>query len=422
VIEAERVALRRRYAEERDKRLRLDGNDQYLELKGPFSRMLDDPYTPQSGRDPKRDHVTVAFVGGGFAGLVTGARLKKAGIGDVRIVEKGGGFGGTWYWNRYPGAQCDTEVTDLEWDASGRHWIVRTNRADEFTARFVGIGTGPLHVAKLPGIPGIETFEGHAFHTSRWDYAYTGGDPDGAPMNRLAGQRVAIIGTGATSVLCKRPCFHDEYLSAYNLPSVHLVDTGGQGVERITPAAVVVAGVEYPVDCIIYASSFEVGTEATRRYGFDMTGRDGTKLSDYWSGGMRSMHGVHVHGFPNAFHVQLWQGGNVIANVPHNLTDSAKTVAAVVSHMAGHGFDAVEVTREAEDAWMELLIPNPVMTSFLASCTPGYYNNEGHFDGQRFPLGGGYNQGAPAYFRYIGKWRASGDFASWSSAASNPAA
>jgi cyclohexanone monooxygenase len=142
-----------------------------------------------------------------------------------------------------------------------------------------------------------------------------------------------------------------------------------------------------------------------------MTGRDGQKLSDYWSGGMRSMHGVHVHGFPNAFHIQLWQGGNVIANVPHNLTDSAKTVAAVVTHMADSGFDVVEVTREAEDAWMELLIPNLVMTSFLADCTPGYYNNEGHFDGRQFPLGGGYREGAPAYFRYIHQWRKSGDFA-----------
>ena len=179
--------------------------------------------------------MTVAFVGGGLAGLVTGARLKEAGISDVRIVEKGGGFGGTWYWNRYPGAQCDTaamiymplleetghmptelyahapeilehcerigkqyglhdnalfhtEVTDLEWDAARRRWIVRTNREDEFTAQFVAIGTGPLHVAKLPGIPGIETFAGHAFHTSRWDYAYTGGDPagvsDGSPRRQ----------------------------------------------------------------------------------------------------------------------------------------------------------------------------------------------------------------------------------------------
>ena len=591
MTEAERVALRRRYAEERAKRLRPDGNDQYLELKGQFSRLLDDPYTPRAERDPKRDHVTFAFVGGGFAGLATGARLKEAGLEDVRIVEKGGGFGGTWYWNRYPGAQCDTsamiymplleetghvpseryahapeirahcdriarqyslydhalfhtEVTDLSWDPVSCHWIVRTNRADEFTAQFVGIGTGPLHVAKLPGIPGIETFRGHVFHTSRWDYAYTGGDPDGAPMDRLTDKRVAIIGTGATCVqcvphlatacrelfvfqrtpssvdvrdnqpidpawfaavarpgwqenwlenfvanmaatefpdedlvndgwtdlakrirgrlmaprsgpaglqellddfetadfekmseirarvdaivtdqqtahrlkawyrqLCKRPCFHDEYLSAYNLPSVHLVDTDGQGVQRIVPAGVVVAGVEYPVDCIIYASGFEVGTEATRRYGFDMTGRDGTKLSEAWSGGMRSMHGVHVHGFPNAFHVQLWQGGNVIANVPHNLTDSAKTVAAIVSHMADNGWATVEVTREAEDAWMEQLIPNPLMISFLGDCTPGYYNNEGHFDGRQFPLGGGYDKGAPAYFRYIDQWRRSGGFA-----------
>jgi cation diffusion facilitator CzcD-associated flavoprotein CzcO len=591
VIEAERVDLRRRYAAERDKRYRPDGNGQYLEFKGQFGHLLDDPYAPRAERDPRRDHVTFAFVGGGFAGLVTGARLIQAGIEDVRIVEKGGGFGGTWYWNRYPGAQCDTsamiymplleetghmpseryahapeirahcdriarqyglydgalfhtEVTDLEWNARGCRWIVRTNRGDEFTAQFVGIGTGPLHVAKLPGIPGIETFEGHAFHTSRWDYAYTGGDPDGAPMDRLVGRRVAIIGTGATAVqcvphlaaacrelfvfqrtpssvdvrynrpidpqwfatvatpgwqerwlenfvanmavgefpgedlvndgwtdlakrirgrltaprrgpagmrellddfetadfekmseirarvdaivtdqqaaqrlkawyrqLCKRPCFHDEYLSAYNLPSVHLVDTDGQGVERIVPTGVVVAGVEYPVDCIIYASGFEVGTEATRRYGFDMTGRDGTKLSEAWSGGMRSMHGVHVHGFPNVFHVQLWQGGNVIANVPHNLSDSAKTAAAVLSHMANHGFDVVEVTKEAEDAWMELVRPNPVMTSFLADCTPGYYNNEGHFDGRQFPLGGGYHEGAPAYFRYIDQWRKSGDFA-----------
>ncbi len=584
------AALRGRYAAERAKRLRPDGNDQYLELTGELARLLEDPYTERIEREPRRDHVTVALVGGGFAGLVTGARLKEAGIRDVRIVEKGGDFGGTWYWNRYPGAQCDTaamiylplleetghmptelyvhapeilehcqriakqyelyenalfhtRVTGLEWDGERSRWIVRTDRGDEFTARFVAWGTGPLHVAKLPGIPGIETFRGHAFHTSRWDYAYTGGDPAGAPMERLAGQRVAIIGTGATSVqcvphlatacrelfvfqrtpssvdvrgnepmdpgwfaaqaapgwqqhwlenfvanmtpgewpdddlvndgwtdlskrmrgrileqstgsmtveqimaeveaadfekmseirgrvdaivgdkataerlkawyrqLCKRPCFHDEYLSAYNMPSVHLVDTDGRGVERITPAGVVVAGVEYPVDCIIYASGFEVGTPPTRRTGFDVTGRDGTKLSEYWSDGMRTMHGIHVHGFPNAFVVQLSQGANFVANVPHNLTDSAKTVAAVVSAAVSGGFDQVEVTRQAQDAWMELMVPNPVMRSFLANCTPGYYNNEGG-ELSAHSLFGGYVHGAAAYFRYIEQWRRSGDFA-----------
>ncbi len=203
MTEVDNDALRLRYANERAKRLRPDGNDQYIELKGQFARLLEDPYTERTDRASQHDHVTVTFVGGGFAGLVTGARLREAGI-DVRIVEKGGGFGGTWYWNRYPGAQCDTasmiylplleetghmpseryahapeilehcnriatrfglgesalfhtEVTDLEWDAGSSRWIVRTNRNDEFTSQFVAIGTGPLHVAKLPGIAGIES-------------------------------------------------------------------------------------------------------------------------------------------------------------------------------------------------------------------------------------------------------------------------
>jgi cation diffusion facilitator CzcD-associated flavoprotein CzcO len=243
------TALKEKYAAERDKRLRPDGNAQYLELKGQLAHYAEDPYTPFVAREPKRDHVTFAFIGGGFAGLVTGARLKEAGVDDVRIIEKGGDFGGTWYWNRYPGAQCDTasfvymplleetghmptekyahapeilehsqrigkqfglydnalfhtEVTDLEWDADQHAWIIRTNRGDEFTAQFLGMGTGPLHVPKLPGLEGIEDFQGHSFHTSRWDYGYTGGDPSGAPMEHLADKRVAIIGTGATAVQC----------------------------------------------------------------------------------------------------------------------------------------------------------------------------------------------------------------------------
>ena len=583
-------ALRSKYAAERAKRLRPDGNDQYLEFTGTFADMLTDPYTERVEREPKRDHVTFAFIGGGFAGLVTGARLKEAGVGDVRIVEKGGDFGGTWYWNRYPGAQCDTasmiylplleetghmptelyvhapeilehcrrigkqfglyenalfhtRVTGLEWDDAAARWIVRTDRGDEFTAQFVGWGTGPLHVAKLPGIPGIDSFAGHAFHTSRWDYAYTGGDPEGAPMDRLGGKRVAIIGTGATSVqcvphlagacgelfvfqrtpssvdtrgnkpmdpqwfgqtatqgwqqrwlenfvanmtpgewpaedlvndgwtdlskrmrgrvlelssgnvtteqlmreietadfekmseirarvteivadpkvadnlkawyrqLCKRPCFHDEFLAAFNEPTVHLIDTDGQGVERITLAGVVAGGVEYPVDCVIYASGFEVGTPPTRRTGFDVTGRDGVRLSQYWADGMRTLHGIHVAGFPNAFVVQLSQGANFVANVPHNLTDSARTVAAVVAHAIRDGHQQVEVTPEAEDAWMQKMVANPVMRSFLTSCTPGYYNNEGG-ELSSHSLFGGYVDGAAAYFRYIDQWRASGEFA-----------
>ena len=193
--------------------------------------------------------MTLAFIGGGFSGLVTGARLQQAGIDDVRIIEGGGDFGGAWYWNRYPGAMCDTaamvylplleetghmptqkyvfapeifaharriattfglygnavfstQVTKLEWDDASSRWIIHTDRGDRMRARFVAMGTGPLHRPKLPGIPGIETFGGHAFHTSRWDYEYTSGDPAGAPMANLADKCVGIIGTGATAVQC----------------------------------------------------------------------------------------------------------------------------------------------------------------------------------------------------------------------------
>jgi cation diffusion facilitator CzcD-associated flavoprotein CzcO len=581
--------LRRKYREERDKRLRPDGNDQYVRLTGRFAHYAEDPYTPFVARAPKTDHVTVAFIGGGFAGLVTGARLKEAGVDDVRIIDKAGDFGGTWYWNRYPGAQCDTaafvymplleetghmptekythapeilehcqrigkhfglydnalfhtEVTSLRWDEAGKRWVICTNRGDEFTASFLGMGTGPLHVPKLPGIPGIDDFRGHAFHTSRWDYDYTGGDPLGSPMDNLADKRVAIIGTGATSVqcvphlarackelyvfqrtpssvdvrnnrptdpewfaeiatpgwqqrwlenftanqtggtadedlvqdgwtdiarrirgrimalpadertplkmleayedsdfekmeeirgrvdaivqdhetaqnlkawyrqLCKRPCFHDDYLQSFNLPGVHLVDTDGKGVERITETAVVAGGRSYEVDCIIYASGFEVGTAYTRRAGYDLVGRGGRKLSDYWADGMRSKHGIHVHGFPNAFFVQPTQGANLISNVPHNLTEAARTIATVVQHALDEGFREVEVTKEAEDAWIELLLSGPGMMLGSPDCTPGYYNNEGQDPGPAAKLNVGYPLGAMAYFRYLDEWRCSGAF------------
>ena len=244
--QVDKEALRRKYREERDKRLRSDGNAQYVEIKGQLAHYLEDPYTPLTERAPKRDHVTFAFIGGGFSGLVTGARLKEAGIQDVRIIEKGGDFGGTWYWNRYPGAQCDTasmiylplleevshrptekyahgpeilehslniarkyglyehalfhtQALSIAWDKAARAWRIKTNRGDDFTAQFIGLGTGPLHLPKLPGIPGIDSFKGHSFHTSRWDYGYTGGDPKGALLSKLADKRVAIIGTGATA-------------------------------------------------------------------------------------------------------------------------------------------------------------------------------------------------------------------------------
>jgi len=242
-------ALREKYRAERDKRLRADGNAQYRKVDGEFARYLDDPYvTPGFTRAPLTDEVDVVVIGGGFGGLLTGARLREAGVKDIRVIEKGGDFGGTWYWNRYPGAACDvesyvylplleeigylpvekysrapeilahsraigqhfdlyanacfqTEVTEMRWDEAASRWIVRTNRGDAMRARFVIMANGPLHRPKLPGIPGVESFRGHSFHTSRWDYEYTGGDSNGG-LAGLEDKVVGIIGTGATAVQC----------------------------------------------------------------------------------------------------------------------------------------------------------------------------------------------------------------------------
>jgi cyclohexanone monooxygenase len=210
--------------------------------------------------------------------------------------------------------------------------------------------------------------------------------------------------------LCKRPCFHDEYLLAYNEPSTHLVHTDGKGVERITETAVVANGRAYDVDCIVYASGFEVGTDYTRRAGYDLTGRDGLRLSEHWADGMRTQHGIYAHGFPNAFFVQPTQGANLISNVPHNLTESGRTIAQVVRHALGRGHAEVEVTREAEQAWVDLLLTHPGMLISSPDCTPGYYNNEGQDAGLRARLSVGYPQGAAAFFAHLAAWRDAGTY------------
>ena len=587
----DRDALREKYRAERDKRLRPDGNDQYLEPTGRFAHLLDDPYTAVVDRPPVREDVNVAVIGSGFAGLVVGAKLKQAGVTDVRLIDKAGDVGGVWYWNRYPGAMCDTAamiylpmleetgtvpsakyvpapeihaharriattfdlydgallstgITGVVWNDDSSRWIITTDRGDEVRARFVTVGTGPLHRPKLPGIPGIDEFAGHAFHTSRWDYDYTGGGPGGELMDKLADKRVGIIGTGATAVqciphlsrsagelfvfqrtpssidvrnnhpidpdwfasleegwqkkwllnfttlqtggfadedlvkdgwtdiaqrirdrvvaeitnggeftpdtirrayeesddekmdeirfrvdaivddartaeglkpwyrqLCKRPCFHDEYLQSFNAPTTHLVDTDGKGVERIDATGVWVGGEHYDLDCIVFASGFEVGTEQSRRSGFEIVGRGGSTLTERWADGMQTLHGIHVHDFPNLFVVGITQAANLISNVPHNFVEAGETIAAVVAHAESTGATEVEVTVEAEANWVDLLEGNPMAFMGNSDCTPGYYNNEGRPTGRRERLNmSGYPQGPIAYFDYISRWRSSGEF------------
>ena len=580
-------ALRDKYRVERDKRLREDANDQYNEIKGEFSNFIEDPYiTVDIDREPFTDEVEVAIIGGGFGGLIAGARLSELGFEDIRIIEKGGDFGGTWYWNRYPGAACDTEayiylplleeldyvpsqkyahapeilshskniaekyglyenaclqteVTGMQWDALASRWVIQTNRQDRFKAKFVIMSNGPLHRPKLPGIEGINSFNGHTFHTSRWDYEYTGGDSNGA-LEGLRDKRVAIIGTGATAVqctphvgeaakqlyvfqrtpssidvranrktdpewaaslkpgwqkermdnfnilcsggvveedlvkdgwteiirnlismanyrgedtnwdevpqlmeiadfqkmeqiraraaelvedpqtaeslkpyyrqFCKRPCFHDSYLQTFNRDTVELVDTNGQGVERITQRGVVAGGKEYEVDCIIFATGFEVGTSYVRRSGYDVTGLDGITLSDKWAEGMRTLHGVMTSGFPNLFIISNSQAG-FTTNFPHAMDETSQHIGYILNECRKDSLASIDVEKEAEDKWVEEIIGvSRFASDFQESCTPGYYNNEGK-PNPKSVQNGPYGKGSRPYFRITAAWREEGNMA-----------
>jgi hypothetical protein len=99
------LALGQKYQAEREKRLRADGIDQYIEAKGPLSHFKEDVHAnPKVKREPVREITNVVIIGAGYRGLLAAVRLAQQGITDIRIVEKGNGYGGTWYWNQYPGA------------------------------------------------------------------------------------------------------------------------------------------------------------------------------------------------------------------------------------------------------------------------------------------------------------------------------
>jgi cyclohexanone monooxygenase len=580
-------ALREKYRRERDKRLRADGNAQYREIAGRLARYLDDPdVDPGFTRAALDEETLVAIVGGGFSGLLAAARLRDAGVRDLRVIETGGDFGGTWYWNRYPGVQCDiesyiylplleelgtipkekysygpeiweharaigrhyelyesacfqTEVTGMRWDRAAARWVLSTNRGDRIRARFVVMAIGPLSRPKLPGIPGVESFEGHSFHTSRWDYSYTGGDTNGN-LTGLRDKRVGIIGTGATAVqcvphlaeaaahlyvfqrtpssidvrgnrptdpewvkslepgwqqrridnfsilvsggfqevdlvsdgwtdiirnlsglvdasgglggspeelaakveladfqkmeqirarvdslvsdpataealkpyyrqFCKRPCFHDDYLPTFDRPNVTLVDTHGRGVEGITERAVVVDGRAVEVDCLIYATGFEVGTDYARRAGFEIVGREGLTLSEKWAKGVATFHGLQSHGFPNCFFMGGIQSG-VTPNFTELYAEQSRHIAYVIEQGLKRGLRTVESSAEAEAEWVRTILERAAFNQdFQNSCTPGYYNNEGKPGEGPGWFGGSYGGGAQAFFEILRSWRALND-------------
>ena len=602
--------LRKKYRLERDKRLRQDGNDQYQEVSGEFSYFAEDPYLEETiERAPLTDEVEVVIIGGGFGGMLAGARLREAGIDDFRIIEKGGDFGGSWYWNRYPGASCDiesyiyfplleetgfvprqkytnapetleyckvicdkfnlyenaclqTEVTSTIWNEDTKRWLVKTNRDDEIKARYVVHSNGPLNRPKLPAIKGINDYKGHTFHTSRWDYEYTGGNSHGN-LDNLKDKRVAIIGTGATAVqcvphlgegakqlyvfqrtpssidvrnnqatdpdwistqkegwhderrknfetlltggrvkedlvsdgwteafrllfgslrekapskmkmaswaassifspemykkgfkaymtdkameamdirnamqmadfqkmeqvraradkvvkdektaeslkpyynqFCKRPCFHDEYLDTFNRPNVELIDTDGKGLEEISEKGIVFNGKEYEVDCIIFATGFEVGTEYSRRAGYQIHGVEGKTVTQKWENGLATFHGMHSRGFPNAFFFGPGQSG-FTATYTYSLDEQSIHLAYILEKLKDKGATRIEASQEAEEKWIETIIDKARITAdFQENCTPGYYNNEGKIN--QTPQNNTYGGGPIEFFSLMKKWR-----------------
>ena len=573
--------LREKYQAERQKRLRSDGIKQYKELSGDYEEFDRDPYVePGFTREAISEEVDVVIVGGGFGGMIAAANLTKAGITNFRIVEKGGDFGGTWYWNRYPNAACDvesyvylplleetgymptekyakapeifaycqllgktfdlyraalfqTEIAGMQWNDEASRWMVSTSRQDNLRAKFIVIAGGVLHKAKLPGIPGIEKFQGRAFHTSRWDYSYTGGSSQGL-MEKLADKRVGIVGTGATAVQvvpklaesakelfvfqrtpaavgvrgnkptdpdwfaslqpgwqseriinftqavtgaqpeidlvqdewtrmmrvdtrklpendeegaeleridfenmeeirqriaqtikdpqtaelmkpwygqgCKRPCFHDEYLPAFNRPNVHLVDTDGRGVDEVTATGLVVGGVEYPVDLLIFASGFEVTTGYTQRLGFDPIGRGGVSLNEAWIDGPSTLHGVLSRGFPNMFMISTVQGAQA-TNFVHSIGEVAKHVTFLLAHCLTENVATIEPTVAAQEDWFQTLFEKLWgVARYNATCTPGYLNSEGGGD-MRSARAIAWITSVLGFVDYVESWRANGDFA-----------
>ncbi len=585
--------LARKYAEERDKRIRAHGAGQYIPIEI-GSDVEADPFAKTLPREPITRTSEVAVVGAGFAGLLTAVHLMKEGVDDVTVIDKASDFGGTWYWNRYPGIACDTDsylymplleetgyvpsmryspgdeifdyakaiaknynlyggavfqarVTGAAWDDTEFRWIVTTDRGDEIRARHVVLATGGiLHRPKLPGIPGLKTFKGDWFHSSRWDFDVTGGDSRGN-LNKLSDKRVAIIGTGPTALQafphvansaketylvqrtptivlprdngptneewfvgqepgwqekrwanfeaqmlgfaveekivddewtrvwgvpplevpadgsepdmdaymrlveendiaqmerararvdeliedpelaealkpwyathCKRPGFNDEYLQAFNMPNVHLLDTDGKGADAITENGIVVDGKEYEVDVIVYATGFEAVVTPDRSGGFDVIGCNGTTLAQAWQQRVRSVHGIQTHGFPNMYVVGGLRQTAVTVNNTYAFTYQARHIAKTIAQLRADGVLKLDVTETAVQEWCDTMDEKVGLVfnaEAVQACTPGYFNNELDFDGNTGNFEHGrpiwvdaYGGGTFEYQELLTKWRES---------------
>jgi cyclohexanone monooxygenase len=577
--------LKQKYAQERDKRLAArDGRRTALakDINNNLTRAL--WRKSAIDRAPLNEQIDVLVVGGGMSGIMTASRLIRSGVTDIRLLERGGDFGGTWYWNQYPGAACDTEsyiympflddtgyvptekyagqpeiqaylkdlaqksgvtpralfdtkAQTLSWDESRQRWTIKTDRGDEFCARFVVLCAGSLSQPKMPTFDGIETFNGRMFLNSRWDYEYTGGSPGYPQLTKLRDKHVAIVGTGCSAVQaiphlarwakqlyvfqrtpsmvnyrgnaqtdpewaktlepgwqerrmnnfedclfnpagasedlvadgwteiarrmsdlesarailreastdpaelmqvadfltmrgywdrvdeivadqataealkayynvnCKRPTFHDEYLQSFNRPNVTLVNTEGRGVESVQPTGVVVSGKLFEVDCIIFATGFEVFSPTYVTGEYTVTGVGGQSLQDRWRDGVSTLHGMLTHGFPNMALVGHMRdgGGSTNSNFPFH--HQSTHVAALIKKTIDAGASGFHVTEAAEKSWRRTMREKmPPIQQFLAECTPGYLNNEGNVDESALRLSI-YGGGSIEYAEILKSWR-----------------
>ena len=579
--------VRAKYQQERDKRLRSVAADRKSVVLKDVPELSRDPQGGTDDRAAVRDGVDVVVVGGGIGGLTAAARLREAGVERVRVIDSGGDFGGVWYWNRYPGAQCDVEsyiylpmleevgyipkekyahqpeifefltalaakfglyelallktaVTGASWDAGRHEWLVTTDHGDEIRTQLLVLATGDFSQPKLPGIAGIDDFRGKMFHTSRWDYDYTGGDSS-SRLTKLADRRVAVLGTGASAVQalaplaesaqhvfvfqrtpttvfarnnkptdpdwvtslkpgwqrqriknfaevvsgrptdvdlvedgwtqefatlsgggagnlgrelaeaptpeqmevldfevmqrvrdridaivrdskvaealkpyfrlhCKRPTFNDEYLRAFNRPNVTLVDTGGEGVTQITSTGVVAGGVEYEVDCIVFATGFDTLSMYAEKLGFEVVGKDGLTLQQKWKTSISSLHGLQTHGFPNCFMLGYTQTALSV-----NFSQTLQEQVDHLTHIAQHFFEIdaaeIEVKEEAESAWQEqMAAAETVNDAFWLDCPPTRFSNVNIDDDRpnRYKLT--YGGSASEFFDMLQNWREAGTF------------
>ena len=551
VFNAEEQAKYHEFKEQRQ------GAADYMAMEGAFSKYLEDVYSAAPvEREALTDECEILVVGAGFAALMLWYKLRAAGFNDVRFCEKGGDVGGTWYWNRYPGIACDVEsysylplleemeyfptmkfasgfeileycqkmaekygfyerclfhttVGETTWDQAAGRWTVTTDRGDRMRSRYVVLANGILTTPRLARIDGMETYQGDAFHTSRWDYNID-----------LKDKRVGIIGTGATAVQvvpeiaktvkelyvfqrtpssidvrdqrattaveieawktepgwararrerlatissgrtalkgnddflsgkvadfkerkehatelspeelmekqlntnfrimeqirarvdetvndpktaaalkpyytygCKRPAFHDEFLTAFNKPHVTLVDTAPTGVSKINAKGVVHEGMEYPLDVLIYATGFQWLATATFER---IVGRDGRTLHRKWRDeGTKTFLGLHSHGFPNLLIMSGPQGGGGQFNFTRGIEAHTDYVVWILKTLREKSAGIVDIKEEAELEFAEHCRVADLNTRPLRDCV-SYYNGEGNAE-----------PGSLAYYGGPAKW------------------